>query len=260
MQAKLWLLDQVDAVGGKGLGPSLAADLACGQAVKPVGPDPRWTLWAAAGYGHVLANWHWLLGRAWLLLGHAGALGHLGLGRWLGVGALGPGALGSHGLAGGALGCSWLAVGHHGCWGLELVAVAQWSLLGPRAAHTTRFDAGMLQVHKHVLHVCNMTALPQSSHFCSQEHCFGWSCVVTHPAGSVIAMRATPENHGCLENSTKAEFLRAGLLVVLLFLLDGSIGMEDHGPGKNKTRAEWKILIGQGPDALAWSNCWISLA
>ena len=133
-------------------------------------------------YGHVLANWHWLRGRAWLLLGHAGALGHLGLGRWLGVGALGLGALGSHGLAGGALGCSWLAVGHHGCWDLELVAVAQWSLLGPRAAHTTRFDAGMLQVHKYVLYVCNMTALPQSSHFCSQEHCFGWSCVVTHPA------------------------------------------------------------------------------
>ena len=152
------------------------------------------------------------------------------------------------------------AVGHHGCWDLELVAVAQWSLLGPRAAHATRFDAGMLQVHKHVLHVCNMTTLPQSDHFSSQEHCFGWPCLVTHPAASIRAMRATPENHGCLENSTTAEFLRAALLVVLLFLLDASIGMEDHGPGKNKTRAEGKMLLGQGPDALAWSNCWISLA
>ena len=37
---RLWLLDQVDAVGGKGLGPSLAAALARGQAVKAVGPNP----------------------------------------------------------------------------------------------------------------------------------------------------------------------------------------------------------------------------
>ena len=85
---------------------------------------------------------------------------------------------------------------------------------------------------------------PSKSSFFSQEHCFGWSCVVTHPAGSIIAMRATPGNDGCLENSTKAEFLRAGLLVVLLFLLDASIGMEDHGPGKTKTHAEWKMIIG----------------
>ena len=73
--------------------------------------------WAAAGYGLFLA----------MLLDFVAGL------------VLAPlelGALGSHGLAGGALGCSWLAVGHHGCWDLELVAVAQWSLLGPRAAHT----------------------------------------------------------------------------------------------------------------------------
>ena len=162
-------------------------------------------------------------------------------------------------------------------WLLAGMAAGSWTWwqwrsgtgLGREAAHTAK-------CHEHAPHAVtdsNASSTISNKYYMSaiklrsQEvpSFFFFTSVVTHPARSglplLVWMRATPWRHGCLDNCMrKPQFVRPGLLVVLLFLLDASIGMEDNGPGKNKTHAEWKMLIGQGPDALAWSNCWISLA